>query len=113
MRKRSCVPRWKRFRTVCITANAWRTMTVFTTRRWVIKVKVTVEGSEVYVDFTGTCPQVTTAINCPFSSTVSATHTVLKMIMTDPSFPINDGSYRPVHIYAPKGACSTRRNSRR
>lgn len=69
----------------------------------VIKVKVTVEGSEVYVDFTGTCPQVTTAINCPFSSTVSATYTVLKMIMTDPSFPINDGSYRPVHIYAPKG----------
>lgn len=70
----------------------------------VIKVKISVKGSDVLVDFDGTCPQVTTAINCPFSSTVSATYSALKMILTDPSFPINDGAYRPVKITAPKGS---------
>lgn len=69
----------------------------------VIKVRITVKGSDVTVDFDGTCPQVTTAINCPISSTISATYSVFKMIMTDPSFPINDGAYRPIKITAPKG----------
>lgn len=68
-----------------------------------IKVKITVKGSDVLVDFDGTCPQVTTAINCPMASTISATYSVFKMIMTDPSFPINDGAYRPIKVVAPKG----------
>ncbi|NLG69350.1 MAG: hydantoinase B/oxoprolinase family protein, partial [Firmicutes bacterium] len=68
-----------------------------------IRAKLTVRSGELFVDFTGTTPQVKTAINCPWASTASATFSVLKMILTDPSIPLNDGCYRPIHIYAPKG----------
>ena len=55
------------------------------------------------VDYKGTSDQVVTAINCPIASTVSATYSALKMILTDPTVPINDGAYRPIHVTAPKG----------
>ena len=55
------------------------------------------------VDYTGTSGQVVTAINCPIASTVSATYSALKMILTDPMVPINDGAYRPIQVTAPKG----------
>ena len=69
----------------------------------VIRVKVEVKGSELYVDYEGTTPQVVTAINCPIASTVSATYSALKMILTDPIIPINDGAYRPIQVSAPLG----------
>lgn len=69
-----------------------------------IKVKVTVSGSQMVIDYSGTSPQVVTAINCPMSSTISATYSALKMILTDPLVPINDGAYRPIQITAPKGS---------
>lgn len=68
-----------------------------------IKVKIVVNGSEMSVDYDGTSGQVVTAINCPFASTVSATYSALKMILTDSIVPINDGAYRPVSVTAPKG----------
>ena len=68
-----------------------------------IKVKVSVTGSDMMVDYEGTSNQVITAINCPVASTVSATYSALKMILTDPSVPINDGAYRPIKVRAPKG----------
>lgn len=69
----------------------------------IIKVKVTVNGNEMLVDYAGTSDQVITAINCPIASTVSATYSALKMILTDPAVPINDGAYRPIQVIAPKG----------
>jgi len=62
-----------------------------------------VEGERIKVDFTGTCPQVKTAINCPWASTTSATMSVLKMILTDADLPLNDGCYRTIEITAPEG----------
>ncbi len=69
-----------------------------------INVKVAVSGSDMVVDFDGTSDQVETAINCPFASTVSATYSALKMILTDSIVPINDGAYRPITVVAPKGS---------
>lgn len=69
-----------------------------------IHVKLIVKGDEMSVDYTGTTPQVITAINCPWASTISSTYSALKMILTDPSIPLNDGSYRPISISAPKGS---------
>ena len=69
-----------------------------------IRVKVTVAGSELAVDYTGSSDQVVTAINCPMASTISATYSALKMILTDPLVPINDGAYRPIKVSAPKGS---------
>lgn len=68
-----------------------------------VHVSITVRGSDLLVDFTGTSPQVKTAINCPWASTIAATYPALKMMLTDAWVPINDGSYRPVRIFAPKG----------
>jgi N-methylhydantoinase B len=69
-----------------------------------IAVRLVVSGSDLHVDFSGTTPQVRTAINCPWASTVSATHSVLKMVLTDPLVPINEGSTRPIHISVPRGS---------
>jgi N-methylhydantoinase B len=68
-----------------------------------IKASVTVNNGRILVDFAGTHPQVKTAINCPWASTTSSTMSVLKMILTDPSLPLNDGCYRFIDITAPKG----------
>lgn len=70
----------------------------------VIKVKVTVTGDNICVDYEGTSPQVITAINSPVASTVSATYSALKMLLTDPVVPINEGTYRPIEIKVPKGS---------
>jgi N-methylhydantoinase B len=53
------------------------------------------------VDFDGTSPQVLTAINCPRASTISAAYSALKMLLTEPTIPLNDGSYRPIELHLP------------
>ncbi|HEB33105.1 MAG TPA: hydantoinase B/oxoprolinase family protein [Spirochaetes bacterium] len=68
-----------------------------------IKTTVTVDGDRIAVDFAGTNEQVKTAINCPWASTTSSAMSVLKMILTEPSLPLNDGCYRNIKITAPKG----------
>ncbi|MBB3594909.1 N-methylhydantoinase B [Rhizobium sp. BK529] len=67
-------------------------------------VTVTVRGDSLHLDFEGTAPQVKTAINCPRASTISSAYSALKMLLTKPSIPLNDGSYRPITIAAPEGS---------
>lgn len=69
-----------------------------------VRVAVTVAGDTLHLDFTGTSPQVATAINCPRASTISSAYSALKMLLTKPSIPLNDGSYRPIGISAPEGS---------
>ncbi len=69
-----------------------------------IHVNVSVNGDTLHIDFDGTAPQVTTAINCPRVSTISAAYSALKMLLTKPTIPLNDGSYRPITIAAPEGS---------
>lgn len=74
-----------------------------------IKVTVTVAGSELSVDLTGTADQVEGhAINMPFTGTVDvAIWLTLRSILLDTDvhgdIPQNHGLYRPIRISAPKG----------
>jgi N-methylhydantoinase B len=74
-----------------------------------IEVAVTVRGSEIEVDFTGSAPQLDHhAINMPFVGTVDvAVWLILRTILLDsadhPAVPQNDGLFRPIRITAPLG----------
>lgn len=65
-----------------------------------IKVKVTIKGDNMTVDFTGSDAQRKGPINCTYGVTASATYNAL-MHLTDSSIPSNHGCYRPVRIIAP------------
>jgi N-methylhydantoinase B len=67
-----------------------------------IAVRVAVNGDEIYVDFTGSSPQVRGGMNAPLAVTVSATCYAIKCL-TDPENPPNSGSYRPIKVEAPLG----------
>ena len=69
-----------------------------------VYVSIDVAGDRMRLDFAGTSPEVRTAINCPRASTTSATYSALKMLLTEPSIPLNDGTYRPIKILAPEGS---------
>jgi N-methylhydantoinase B len=73
-----------------------------------VKVAVTVEGSEITVDLTGTAPQVDLPINMPFVGTVDiAVWVTLRSILLDAwthdLVPTNSGLFRAISIVAPEG----------
>ena len=73
-----------------------------------IRAAVTVEGSDIHVDLTGTAPQVDLPINMPFEGTVDiAIYLVLRSILLDSDthepVPTNSGLFRPIKITAPEG----------
>ncbi len=68
-----------------------------------VRARVSIRGDRVAVDYTGTCPQVTRNLNCPFASTVSATLAAVKSALTSPDIPFNEGVKRPVEVTAPRG----------
>jgi N-methylhydantoinase B len=67
-----------------------------------VQVKITVDGSRMVFDYTGTARQVRGGVNCPFSVLCNSTWFTVKAI-TDPMIPINQGCYRPVEIICPEG----------
>ncbi len=67
-----------------------------------IQVRVSVRGSDIHFDFTGTDPQVRGAINCVPSSTMAAVYYSVRAV-TGPSIPSNDGCYRPITANLPAG----------
>lgn len=67
-----------------------------------VAVKITVDGDEMTVDFTGSSPQVIGGVNAPPAVTRSATIYAVKCL-TDPENISNSGSMRPIHVYAPPG----------
>ena len=69
-----------------------------------IRATVTVAGSDVEIDFSGSCDQVRSNMNCPFASTVGATLSVIKSALTDADLPFNAGGARPITISAPLGS---------
>jgi N-methylhydantoinase B len=72
-------------------------------RRIKIQATVTIRGSDISVDFTGTDPQVKGPINCVPSPVMAAVYYVVRAI-TDPSIPNNAGCYRPVQVHLPGGS---------
>jgi N-methylhydantoinase B len=67
-----------------------------------VQIAVTVQGSDLYVDYAGTSPQCDRGINVPFAYCVAYTTYPLKCAIS-PHVPNNEGSFRPVHISAPAG----------
>lgn len=72
-------------------------------RRVRIEVAVTVSGSNVHVDFTGTDAQLKGPFNCVLSGSQAAAYFAIRAI-TDPLIPTNAGCFRPVSLHLPVGS---------
>lgn len=67
-----------------------------------IRASLTVRGTDVFVDFTGTDKQARGPINSVFATTASMVVTAL-LALTDPTIMPNHGFYRAIHVRAPAG----------
>lgn len=65
-----------------------------------IKVTLIVKGEEITVDFTGSDPAVTGAINSPMANTYSAVYYSLKFFLS-PDAPANGGMFAPITVILP------------
>jgi N-methylhydantoinase B len=70
-----------------------------------IRVKITVAGESITVDFTGTSKQVRGSLNCPFANSLSAVYAALKIFL-DPhdEIPNNEGCYAVISVILPQGS---------
>jgi N-methylhydantoinase B len=68
-----------------------------------LRVRVTVDGSALDVDFAGTAPQHDGNLNCPLAVTRSAAYFVVRCL-TDPDVPASAGAFAPVSVFAPPGS---------
>jgi N-methylhydantoinase B/oxoprolinase/acetone carboxylase alpha subunit len=67
-----------------------------------IKTTITISGSDMVIDFTGTDPQVRSSINNVPSSTMSVVYFIIRALAGDTA-PNNDGCFRPVTAILPPG----------
>jgi N-methylhydantoinase B len=67
-----------------------------------IHVRLTVSGSELFLDFSGTAGQAPSLINCSRSGLRGAVMAALLMQLV-PDIPFNAGVMRPVHVYSEPG----------
>jgi N-methylhydantoinase B len=70
--------------------------------RLVLRASVTVSGSSVAIDFSGTDPQHDGNLNCPLAVARSACYFVVRCL-TDPDVPASGGAFAPVTVSAPEG----------
>jgi N-methylhydantoinase B len=73
-----------------------------------VAVAITVEGSDLHVDLTGTSPQIDLPVNMPLRGTVDiAVHVTLRSLLLDTArhdpVATNAGLFRPVTVTAPEG----------
>jgi N-methylhydantoinase B len=67
-----------------------------------LQVRITKQGEEIAVDWTGTSPQVKGAINNTLSYTKSASYCAIRSILPQ-NIPTNEGVFRAIHVTAPPG----------
>jgi N-methylhydantoinase B len=68
----------------------------------VLRLRATVEGERLVLDFAGSAPQHSGNLNCPLAVTRSACYFAVR-VLTDPDIPPSAGAYRPVEVRAPEG----------
>lgn len=68
-----------------------------------IKVAVTIEDEDIYIDFAGSSPQSQRGINVVLNYTKGYASFAMKAAIS-PEVPHNEGAFRPVHITAPEGS---------
>ncbi len=65
-----------------------------------LQARVTIDDSEVSMDFSGSSGMVKGAYNASLPSTLSTAYYVVRHLMEE-DVPVNSGFYRPIHVYAP------------
>jgi N-methylhydantoinase B len=68
-----------------------------------LRLRASVEGDRVVLDFTGSAAAHAGNLNCPLAVTLSACYFAVR-VLTDPDTPPNDGAYRPIEVRAPLGS---------
>jgi len=68
-----------------------------------LRLRASVEGSRIVLDFAGSASQHPGNLNCPLAVTQSACYFAVR-VLTDPETPPNAGAYRPIEIRAPEGS---------
>jgi N-methylhydantoinase B len=68
-----------------------------------LRVRATVSGDELVLDFSGSAPQYAGNLNCPLAVTKSACLFAVR-VLTDPDIPASAGAHRPVTVIAPEGS---------
>ena len=68
-----------------------------------LRLRATVEGDRLTLDFTGSADQHAGNLNCPLAVTLSACYFAVR-VLTDPDVPPCEGAYRPVTVIAPEGS---------
>jgi N-methylhydantoinase B len=68
-----------------------------------LRVRATVSGEELELDFEGTAEQVRGNLNCPLSVTKAASLYAVR-VACDPDAPPSAGAWRPVTVRAPEGS---------
>lgn len=69
-----------------------------------LELAVTISGSEIIFDFTGSSPQVKGPINCVFASTLSTMEYAVKVVTGGDSIPTNEGCFRSMKYILPEGS---------
>jgi N-methylhydantoinase B len=67
-----------------------------------IEATITINGTDLTVDYTGTSPQLDRGINVPLTYIHAQTTYTIKFAIS-PDVPNNEGSFRPVKVTAPEG----------
>jgi N-methylhydantoinase B len=68
-----------------------------------LRLKATVDGDELTLDFTGSADQYDGNLNCPLAVTTSACYFAVR-VLADPDVPPCAGAYRPITVAAPEGS---------
>lgn len=68
-----------------------------------MKLLLTIDGSEVIADFTGSARQARGPVNAIYAVTASAVYNAF-LHLTDPTIPRNEGCYRPFTVIAERGS---------
>ncbi len=68
-----------------------------------LRLRATVDGDRIVLDFTGSADQHDGNLNCPLAVTRSACVFAVK-VLTDPDIPPSAGAHRPIEVIAPEGS---------
>jgi N-methylhydantoinase B len=69
----------------------------------VLRLRATVRGDELVLDFSGSAGQDAGNLNCPLAVTRSACLFAVR-VLTDPDIPASAGAYRPISLVVPEGS---------
>jgi N-methylhydantoinase B len=69
----------------------------------VLRLRATVRGERLILDFAGSAPQHSGNLNCPLAVTRSACYFAVR-VLTDPDIPPSAGAHRPVEVRVPAGS---------